>query len=225
MNKSVIILFTLVIIATLFYLAKESTIFGNYKEGNDYNAIDTKTGRSFDSVAKKYNDISYNLDIQFHDDYTNKTDDLGLNAGTAYIVDSSGNTTAMPSPGDGTTTTYFKPGAYTYGSSVFVPTYEDSVYLSRTANKYFNKPILETSSIKGGICNFYKNSPEQLEYACQNTDPNVCASTSCCVLIGGAKCVSGSKTGPTMISNYSDPLLPNKDYYYFQSKCYGNCPL
>jgi hypothetical protein len=89
---------------------------------------------------------------------------------------------------------------------------------------YIGKPIVETASIEGGYCNYYKNNPEQLEEVCNQIDTNVCASTSCCVLLGGAKCVSGTEKGPTMISNYSDKSFPNKDYYYYQSKCYGNCP-
>jgi len=44
------------------------------------------------------------------------------------------------------------------------------------------------------------------------------------VLLGGQKCVAGNENGPTMKANYSDFLVLNKDFYYYQGKCYGNCP-
>jgi len=178
----------------------------------------------YDGFKKGYNDVSNNVNVQFHDDYSGEKDDYGNPAGTSYITDKSGNTKAMLPTGLGVTPTYYKPQDYIYGSLTYVPNYEDSVYLSRTANMFIGQPIVETSSIQGGVCNYYKNNPDQLEQACQHMDPNVCASTSCCVLLGGAKCVSGSENGPNMKSHYSNTLIPNRDFYYYQSKCYGNCP-
>ena len=52
---------------------------------------------------------------------------------------------------------------------------------------------------------------------------NVCASTSCCVLLGGKKCVAGNANGPYMRSHYNDLSLNPKDHYFHQGKCYGNC--
>ena len=31
------------------------------------------------------------------------------------------------------------------------------------------------------------------------------------------------ENGPTNPANYSDHTLKNKDFYYYQGKCYGNC--
>ena len=62
-----------------------------------------------------------------------------------------------------------------------------------------------------------------MEEICQNTDIHDCASKSCCVLLGGSKCVKGNATGPTNMSNYGDIFLKNKDFYYYKNKCYGNC--
>jgi len=76
----------------------------------------------------------------------------------------------------------------------------------------------------GGVCTYFKDQPTKLEDACQKMDSNTCASTSCCVLLGGKKCVSGNDQGPTVRSNYSDVYVPNRDFYYYQGKCYGNCP-
>lgn len=191
---------------------------------NEYQERKQSSSYAFDASNNKYGDVINNLNIKYHDDYETKKDDYGNPAGTAYIVDKKGNTTAIPPTGLGTSPTFYKPKDYVYGSLTYVPNYEDSVYLSRTANMYIGKPIVETSAVQSGMCNYYKNNPDQLEQACQKTDTSVCASTSCCVLLGGAKCVSGNENGPKMKSHYSNTMIPNRDFYYFQSKCYGNCP-
>jgi hypothetical protein len=229
MNKIIHIIVLLILFAIIFYLAKE--LYNNYNKeifsslGQNINEQGLTGGNNykFDS-SKKYEDIISNLDVQFHDDFTSEKDDYGLPQGTAYTIDKDGKRVALPPTGLKTPVTYFKPQDYIYGSLSYVPNYEDSVFLSRTANMYIGEPIVETASIKAGICNYYKNNPDQLEQACQHTDPNICASTSCCVLLGGAKCVSGSENGPIMKSHYSNTSIPNRDFYYFQSKCYGNCP-
>ena len=108
-------------------------------------------------------------------------------------------------------------------SSDFIPTYEDSVFLSRLSDLSHSKPIYDSASILAGFCHFHQLDPAATESKCNSLDKNVCASTDCCVLLGGAKCVAGSKKGPYIKSHYSDPQLPKKDHYYFKGKCYGNC--
>lgn len=108
-------------------------------------------------------------------------------------------------------------------SSDFIPTYEDSVFLSRLSDLSHSKPIYDSASILAGFCHFHQLDPSATESKCNSLDKNVCASTDCCVLLGGAKCVAGSKKGPYNKSHYSDPQLPKKDHYYFKGKCYGNC--
>lgn len=108
-------------------------------------------------------------------------------------------------------------------SSDFIPTYEDSVFLSRLSDLSHSKPIYDSASILAGFCHFHQLDPAATESKCNSLDKNVCASTDCCVLLGGAKCVAGSKKGPYNKSHYSDPQLPKKDHYYFKGKCYGNC--
>lgn len=146
-----------------------------------------------------------------------------LKSGDIYVTDQSGNKVLLPRSNVQNTVTYYQPGSYRYGASTYVPNYEDSVYLSKTTG------LSSTSSISppynlGGICNQYKDQPLLLEEACQKLNGNICASTSCCVLLGGSKCVSGNERGPTVKSNYSDLFVLNRDYYYYQGKCYGNCP-
>ena len=119
---------------------------------------------------------------------------------------------------------YYDPASFRFGPSTYVPNYEDSVYLSRTTGQSTIGEILNPAYMLGGLCNYYKNQPMQLEAACQKLDKNTCASTSCCVLLGGSKCVSGKEQGPTVKSNFSDLYVRNRDFYYYQGKCYGNCP-
>jgi hypothetical protein len=199
-----------------------TTNTSNEPDENEYQV--SKNTYKYDGFKKGYSDISNNVNVQFHDDYSGEKDKYGNPSGTSYLRGKDGSTKAMLPTGLGVTATYYKPQDYIYGSLTYVPNYEDSVYLSRTANMFIGKPMVETSSIQGGVCNYYKQNPDQLEQACQHMDPNVCASTSCCVLLGGAKCVSGSENGPYMKSHYSNTLIPNRDFYYYQSKCYGNCP-
>jgi hypothetical protein len=164
--------------------------------------------------------------VEYHNDFTNSLDVAGKARGTAYVFDKNGNPQTLD-PVSGALaipSVYYQPKDFVYGSLSYVPNYQDSVYLSRTSNMNIEKPVVRTNSVQGGICNFYAKNPDQLETACNEIDEKVCASTSCCVLLGGAKCVSGNASGPTMKSNYSDTKISNRDYYYYQSKCYGNCP-
>ena len=119
---------------------------------------------------------------------------------------------------------FYDPAFFRFGPSTYVPNYEDSVYLSRTTGQSTIGEILNPAYMLGGMCDYYKNQPTQLEAACQKLDKNTCASTSCCVLLGGSKCVSGTEQGPKVKSNFSDIYVRNRDYYYYQGKCYGNCP-
>jgi hypothetical protein len=118
---------------------------------------------------------------------------------------------------------YYVPGAYKYGSSNYVPNYEDSVYLSRTTRLPQQAPVFNTAGMLGGFCTQFKNNTLAIEEKCGALDLNTCASTSCCTLIGGQKCVAGSENGPSNPANYTDYNLRNKDFYYYQGKCYGNC--
>jgi hypothetical protein len=151
-------------------------------------------------------------------------DDVPMDLGTYYQYDQNGNmieiqnTEAEFSP-----VLYYVPGAYKFGSSNYVPNYEDSVYLSRTTRQSQTTPVYNTASMLGGFCAQYKNDTNALEEKCAALDLNACASTSCCALLGGQKCVAGNENGPKNLANYTDYSLKNRDFYYYQGKCYGNC--
>lgn len=129
------------------------------------------------------------------------------------------------------TVTYNEPGYFRFGPSSYIPNYEDSVFLSRLTDVNWRTPVVDLASQVGnsgaklgGFCSFNKSNPAQIETECGKLDKTACASTSCCALLGGEKCVAGNESGPTMKSNFSDIYVKNKDHYYYQGKCYGNCP-
>jgi len=173
------------------------------------NLLDNKEYNAMDS------DATYHLDVDKKKDSENCT----------YMKDATGAIVCVPFKVDDTLPTYYQPGSFQFSSSNFVPNYEDSVYLSMSTGLYTVANVLPsaTSSAMGGFCNAYIKSPTELEQKCLKTDVNTCASTNCCVLLGGAKCVSGNASGPTMKANYSDKTIPSRDFYFFNGKCYGNC--
>jgi hypothetical protein len=104
------------------------------------------SGSNLNIIGKNYFDPSYNssyydsnnYDIQYHDDITviaSKPDAYGLPQGTTFAQDASGNLIAMLDPKLQKYSTYYPPGTYSkYGTRNYVPSYEDSVYLSQTYN-------------------------------------------------------------------------------------------
>ena len=148
-------------------------------------------------------------DVDFHD----SIDDIHSQTGYQYTILSSDNHLIIdPSKNK------------RYKSSNFVPTYEDSVFLSRLSEISHSKPVNDNNSANSGFCDFHKHNPLLIEHKCIGLNKDVCASTNCCVLLGGSKCVSGNENGPFMKSNYNDSSIKNNDHYYRDGKCYGNCP-
>jgi hypothetical protein len=227
MYKYIIIFLLLITILTIGNLWKEgyenkATRNANYlkKDVSKY----SKTNPESKNSITKYN--SDNYDMEYHDTVENiiKQNDLDNNESKTFnVIDPSGNRVKIPWSNVKGNITYNEPGTLRFGPSNYVPNYEDSVYLSRLTGLSYTKPIYDTASQLGGFCSFNKNSNENTETSCLKLDKNTCASTTCCVLLGGAKCVAGNKNGPIMKSNYNDVYLRNKDFYYYQGKCYGNC--
>jgi len=180
---------------------------------------------SYNNITR-YNANNFN-NVQYHDDIneiqSKQEEKYGLTNKDVIVKDNTGNTVILRYPDVQGTVTYYEPGTYTFGASSYVPNYEDSIYLSRTTGVSTTTPITDTASMLAGFCKHYKNNPDKLEEMCKSTDKDKCGSTSCCVLLGGSKCVSGDENGPYMKANYSDIFIKNKDFYYFQGKCYGNC--
>jgi len=117
---------------------------------------------------------------------------------------------------------YYEPGTYMYNGTGYEPTYAQ-IMLSASSEMQ-PVPITSAPYLLGGFCNYFKASPMETEQKCNQLSPEICASTDCCVLLSGRKCVAGDEHGAKYKTNYSDFLLGNVDYYYYKGKCYGNCP-
>jgi len=109
------------------------------------------------------------------------------------------------------------------GPADYAPSYNNTVNFSKLSGFSYSSPIIDSNDVNGGFCSFNKKNPEQLEYQCNQLNKDTCASTSCCVLLGGSKCVYGNTNGVYMKANYTDPSILNKDRYYYLGNCYGNC--
>jgi len=177
---------------------------------------------------------SANINAQYHDDASDISE-KGGNFDVSFglypltddkgnpILDSNGKPKMQSSSMSQQPVTAYQPGSYTYGATTYVPSYEDSIYLSKTTGESQVTTLYNTADMQAGFCTQLQSSPVAIEQACNSMDINHCGSTSCCVLLGGSKCVSGNASGPTNAANYSDAFVQNKDYYYYQGKCYGNC--
>jgi hypothetical protein len=92
-------------------------------------------------LQKNITDYDYNnSEIQYHDDVntiSENTQAYGLPGGTLWLKDKNGNIyPSLLSEDDRTNFTYYKPGTYnSYGSQYYVPSYEDSVLLSKYNTK------------------------------------------------------------------------------------------
>jgi len=203
------------IMATHYTLYKDELANSKFATG------DWVTKSTGDPTLSKYN--KDNLNVEYHDnDFTNTSDSIS-SQGT-WVRDKDGNMIYLPWSDISNNVTYYQPGTYPYGSTTFVPSYEDSVYLSRTSGLSSVKQFYDDSQNGKGFCQQQNdNSGLNIEQKCNALGVNSCANTDCCVLLGGAKCVAGNEKGPKIKSVYSDISIRNKDYYYFKGKCYGNC--
>jgi len=119
---------------------------------------------------------------------------------------------------------YYEPGSFPFGSGGYIPSYEDSIYLSRSTKMSQLTPITQAPYIQGGFCIEFAKDNLARNQKCKTLDQSTCASTSCCILVGGTNCVAGDANGPTMKNVFSDISIPNRDFWYHQGKCAGNCP-
>lgn len=181
-----------------------------------------------DASGKVTKNEDWNADTAFpeyHDSVSSLIEeDTRLKQKKMYVKGKDGKLIEVPWTGSQTDINYNEPGYFRYQPSTFVPNYEDSVYLSRLTGLSTTKPVEDTASKMGGFCEYHKHSPIKIEEECGKLEKDACASTSCCVLLGGSRCVGGNENGPTMKANYGDITILNRDHYFYKGKCYGNCP-
>ena len=188
---------------------------------NTYTPLKYNPNFTPDKYDSKFTYDAKNTDREYRDASFGKTDDVNL--GKYWMFDEEGKLIEVNTEMNKSPILYYIPGAYKFGASNYVPNYEDSVYLSRTTRESQLAPVVNTASQLGGFCSQYATNTAALEEKCAAQDLNACASTSCCVLLGGQKCVAGNENGPKNPANYTDYSLMNRDFYYYQGKCYGNC--
>ena len=116
----------------------------------------------------------------------------------------------------------YEPGSVLYGGLGYKPSYEQAAYNNNFI--FLDQPTLIENSFydNEGFCK-QADTFGNIEEKCNSLSKDMCASTGCCVLIGGEKCVQGNETGPKRRAIYSDTTIQNRDVYYYQGKCYGNC--
>jgi len=96
----------------------------------------------------------------------------------------------------------------------------DPILMNKSTNL---SQVTKLRTVDRGFCEQYKTDLLSREQKCNQLAGDVCSSTNCCVLLGGDKCVAGDQQGPDVKSNYSNFYIKNRDYYYYNGKCYGNC--
>lgn len=188
---------------------------------NTYTPLKYNPNFTTEKYDPKFTYDAKNTDKEYRDISYGKTDDANL--GKYWMFDEEGKLLEVSTEMNKSPILYYIPGAYKFGASNYVPNYEDSVYLSRTTRESQLAPVVNTASQLGGFCSQYATNPAALDEKCAAQDLNACASTSCCVLLGGQKCVAGNENGPKNPASYTDYNLMNRDFYYYQGKCYGNC--
>jgi hypothetical protein len=184
------------------------------------------TQMNADNATKSANNTAYNADVsdvKYHDDPSKLSDpqrDVMIRGPDGKMI--------KWSDAVKIDARYNNSGYSRYSPTNYVPEYEDSVFLSRFSSYTVNAPVVDygfgLGPDKSGFCKASESNPSETETQCNKLDANTCAATSCCALLGGTKCVAGDESGPINKSNYSDISVTERDYYYFQGKCYGNCP-
>jgi len=187
------------------------------------------------SNGKVYANYTANLDLNsvFHDEYIDASgnptgiiapDSGGLPAGQMYVQDP---VTGEIGPvsifnSEFNNSLYYEVGSMKYPPANYVPSYEDSVYLSKLSNfTLLENPSRKHPLLGSGSIGFCKGPIDKIEEGCRSTPLENCASTTCCTLLGGEKCVAGNQYGP---ANPPGDVLMNRDFYYYRGKCYGFCP-
>ena len=69
------------------------------------------------------------------------------------------------------------------------------------------------------FCRTTTNAITKQEEKCKKLTPYNCKQVDCCILLNGAKCVSGGQDGPNFF--HEDKKVGDDYHYYYKNKCYG----
>lgn len=78
------------------------------------------------------------------------------------------------------------------------------------------------SSSKEFIEKVNDHDPVKLNEICKSFSKDTCKTSSFCVLLDGEKCVGGSLSGPTFLTDSGKDV--DFKYYIHKNKCRGECP-
>jgi hypothetical protein len=108
---------------------------------------------------------------------------------------------------------YYKSGEFKYGAKTYVPTYEDSIYLSKSLG---GSGLSNSKNTRTFTPEYYAI----MNNVCKLKTNNECKVSDSCILLNKVSCVVGDEAGPAM-----DSVKFNKDvdHYYYKNKCYGAC--
>jgi hypothetical protein len=109
--------------------------YGYIVDPVDNTKIKITSNYESDIFSSKFNISNFN-DVQYHNDptKTTNTDDSSAGPGKMWILDNSKNLIAVPYGDVSTNILYYEPGSFRFGSSNYVPNYEETIYLSKLTN-------------------------------------------------------------------------------------------
>lgn len=114
--------------------SSQSAFWVDYAKNYDMiNGNIDMTTPSIDESTRQYKYNDYN--ITYHDspeDIKKQGSIFDSSFGTVMVLDPCGNKVLIPYNPAQSLPIYYRPGSYKYGSSIYVPSYEDSVYLSKS---------------------------------------------------------------------------------------------
>jgi len=112
--------------------SSQSAFWSDYAKNYDNGNIDL-TVQSIDASKNQYRYNDYSM--TYHDSAEDIKKQGGIfdtSFGTVMVLDPCGNKLLLPYNPAQSLSIYYSPGMYTYGASTYVPSYEDSVYLSKS---------------------------------------------------------------------------------------------
>lgn len=124
------------------YTVKTDNNLANYQLGptvsytTNSKALNDTTILPLTGYDTKFNSFYYdqnNYDVQYHD--SKYDDDYGMGDKGTWVKNTSGKLDYVKWTDISNYSTYFKPGAFKFGPSNYVPSYEDAVYLNYNTNK------------------------------------------------------------------------------------------
>ena len=199
----VIVQYSLLLSLAIWYILQSCSLKESMSPSIDVNSIDATLGEEIGDEKMEYKPL-----------------DIGSAPGenTSDIINQPTLTQGLTADNVTPKPIYFEPGTIKYGGLGYTPSYADVKYYSHA--KFHSKPENVISS--AGFCSEKENIMVDMDEKCSSLSSDVCASTECCVAIGG-KCIHGNEYGPMNKKIYSDTTVKNNDAYYYMNKCYGNC--